>query len=1070
MTDATVVFYYYCPSEVLASGATSVPSLQSWLATNDSATQTALGAYLMLTGRALEEVELSISSYLASGSSQPLPALIADMAASSAALKVPVLTDSCMCQFVLRGGYIELGLGSGATRTATPQTAGMLVHLSAGMRVVVQIVGDPLTDYYATVTSVSSPSVTFADGSLPTTSELIIKAVVVNDAERMREIIVFRQYYAFEPSGSTADDSTFNPSLYLMLYRAVSPEIIGMTAQQLFLSYTSNPGRVGCVRDLRIVEETSPVFSSVEVTSLLNIAGTAGLELGGVILREVATYNDVAQNLSDANSDTALMTAKGVQEAILVAIAGLGANLYTLELRAGDAQIGTLSVQTSLTIPGTFTATQSDFSVFVPLTAPSLVAALATLDSAHVSGSLTAQTVDAQSVQANSVSAGTAHFVSILVDTTATCGSVVASSMSVSGSADVAGTLTSTDIVSSGSLSTGSISTSGSLQVSGPAALVGVSASTLSVSGLSELSSADIANGSLVVLPGGGIQATVPIRAVGVTATDMDTVNLNASSVYAHSGSFADLTSQQATLAAASIDELTVGKVVGEFTGASLIGTNRLYVSGPANIGDVIADDVTTNTLEASGQTTLSGLLHVVRDATFDAQLTAYRLLSTQLNVSGDAVIGNLAVPGTGVFGVLQAVGDVSMAENLLVAGAIDCNSLSVRIQFSAPIGVFSGGVAIPNGDLNVPNGQAQIGGNLVVGGVTAFGNTVTVNNGLTVSGVSSLTGELSVSGDVVSNGSVQSQSVESQVGSFQSLAVQGTVSVEGELSATSVFVSGDVASNGSYSAGGSITAGGDANVGGDLNVAGASEFTGAVDIGGDVVIDGTVISIGNAEFQNDLTVSGICTCSVLNSPFIDTSKIQCMTLSATDLAVDGHLGADTLTVNECATVGGEFRALSAVFSQSLVARDLSISDNIMTGSLFGSSVTTGNLTAASADIQSLVAESGTFNGDVVVAAGNVSAAGDLAVGGDVRVAGKLRIDGLVDFGGQPVTVSSSLSAASAIIDVASIQTCYVQRIGIQSSSATAAVSPSPSDLSAILTRLNALEAEAAALRALLGQ
>ena len=194
------------------------------------------------------------------------------------------------------------------------------------------------------------------------------------------------------------------------------------------------------------------------------------------------------------------------------------------------------------------------------------------------------------------------------------------------------------------------------------------------------------------------------------------------------------------------------------------------------------------------------------------------------------------------------------------------------------------------------------------------------------------------------------------------------------------------------------------------------------------------------------------------------------MTLSATDLAVDGHLGADTLTVNECATVGGEFRALSAVFSQSLVARDLSISDNIMTGSLFGSSVTTGNLTAASADIQSLVAESGTFNGDVVVAAGNVSAAGDLAVGGDVRVAGKLRIDGLVDFGGQPVTVSSSLSAASAIIDVASIQTCYVQRIGIQSSSATAAVSPSPSDLSAILTRLNALEAEAAALRALLGQ
>ena len=1082
-------FFRYCPSETVASGASSAAAFSSWVvvAGSDASTQAQLSAYLSLAWKAAVAASLNLASYLTEPSSQPLYALSLDMSSSYAAIGATPAAG--LAGYFDMHAYVQLGVPDGAGARPVLSGAALLAHLQVGSKAIVQVAGDALSSVQVTVTAISgTASVTLLNDAalLPQTETVLLTSVFVSDSKRATDVIGFRQFAYFAAAATAADDASFNPFLYRLLYRAIDASIVPMTAAQLYDDYAANAGRIGSVADLRSSLSATTV-PTLTVTSLLNAAALQ-FTPGGAVAREIAALADVQSADAAASSDGALVTAAAAQAMVAAATTAIAASVSTAGVTCA-----------ALTVSGALTAGSSGVAIAVPLSAGliqatdvrtvELQAARLQTDELFVAEASTLGQVLCDSVTANNAAVGDATVDSASVSTltvaalnvsdaieapecTATLGTLV-----VAGDATVVDWLRVQGGIRAVSASFAGTLQAGSIEVVGDATVAG----DLTASGVATLS--------------GGLSAG-PLRAddMGVTiAGPLRTEDLRAASVACDSiavqGSTdcATLTAQSAdltTLTAATADLGTaqIGRVVGALavsgglTSESL--TTGVLGAQVGTVGNLTVDSLAASSLQVTQDVSFVG---VTADLVYAAKVAGGTVVAQDLNVRTVAYVQTLAV------GATATVQTLHVATNAGVAGLLTAGGAFVQGGVTAATLSVSAGATVTGGDLSVPEGDVTAGGTVsasaaVLTGDIEIAGVATVGAGISaigpISGGAFSGSSASFAGNLragqTSLGDVSCQNVEGRA-----LSLLSDASVAGDVSAA-----GDLSVGGEISAGGGVTAiailsEGDVDAlrditgGRDLSVAGNASAGGDLSVSGDASVAGN-LSAGAAHFVGPVSAPDLTSAGDV----VAGSRVICAELEAGATEVDDLSVRGDANVAGAAAVGGDL----SVTGRAAVSGDVSMSgDAAVAGALTAGDVTCGPLTCGDlesiGDISALGLTVATISASEATAGALRATPETVTVGGSLDVAGDVTLQAGINFGETPVVVNTSVTApefnAGAVfsVDVYSKRLVIVAAdadLGTVRSGVTPQLpDPLTSQVEALTSQLAALQAALAAQQSL---
>ena len=266
-----------------------------------------------------------------------------------------------------------------------------------------------------------------------------------------------------------------------------------------------------------------------------------------------------------------------------------------------------------------------------------------------------------------------------------------------------------------------------------------------------------------------GIGITTPSESLDISGNLKLTGGINAATLTANQGSFAQGLSAGNTTVNGRLDvtgilnaqsvvlsnlnttnNVTVGKDLSVSGNSNLTGT--LQVGGQLSSQAISASAVTTSgdinsgqNLSVSGSTTLNNLL-------VNGQMTSKNFAVEGVNATGNVSVGqNLAVTGASTLNALQVSGQ-------LTSQAISATRITTTGNATIGQGITVNGISQLNGDINV-TGNSTIGGNLSVTGTLNAGSiaindintngNATITQNLTVSGLSQLGGDVNVGGNL---------------------------------------------------------------------------------------------------------------------------------------------------------------------------------------------------------------------------------------------------------------------------------------------------------------------------------
>lgn len=1095
-------FFLYCPSETVATGATNTAYFSTFVY-NGGPAQTKLDEYLSIDGRAAESAGLNLGSYLADPTSQPLCDLSDDMDSSYAVMgSTP---PPGLGGFFDLHAYVSLGIPIGGERTATPGTASLLRHFVSGSEVMVQIEGDTVFQQRMVVSDVTDTSMSFYDDDveLPQGSPVFVTAIMMSDAERAKTVVAFRQFQRFASPAVAADEESFNPGLYLLLYKAIDPDVLGMTASQLYDDYSGQPGRVGSVADLRRAFD-SPEASSLIISELLDIVQGGALKLDGILVRSIATRAEVLANDLESMSDTALVTAAAARELVFNSVQNLQQFVASESLTASH----------QISLPGAMTLDLTTMRVKVPIDAFTVDAvevrsdkvAARTLSTDNIFsdasslGAATATSLQATSVSAAEVSSAHVDTTSLAADTGVFNGDLEAGNTVLGDlrarSASLGPTKTA-DLRAEGAASVDGPLASGPLTVAGHAVVSGgVVASDVDASGVvSAGSRAFVADGS-------GVTVRVPMSVTDLDVTGtVDAVALTASrvdaaDVEATRGKYDSLESN--TMDA---DTLTVGSVQG---GLRVFGKTVVEEFECTNFRSdrLDADDALYRNISV---TQLADVLNLVsrKDVVAARTIRGLRLVASQLDVAGKSAFQTLVSSDTATLNELEVEKSAKVAGDVMIAGTLDAGATRVRgnmdlqgdlavqrVIVDRDLFVEYGNVKVTRGSVDVYNdisagGRMTVGSDLVAGGQGVFGP-----------------GGVRTAGDVVSHGDVSGANASfsgylkaghATLGDLTAaafrcdgIAVEGSIRAGGDISLEGELkIEGPVLAKGAVTAMemqvyGDIEAGQDARVARDLEVGGRAEIEGELLVSGDAGIVGvlaceslkvgggieaTTIAVsasvvaegdlsaggdlnvaGDASFGGDVEALGDFTAEALairsDAVFSASVSVQA------DCAVQGDVSCDgDLRLGGSMTVSGDVRVDDGLECGDLVARDARLKD-----------VIASDVSAKSLVVPVLEAGCMTADARSVEISGPVACEG-VVVRGATTLTGPISFDGVVDFGTAPVALRSPLTAPTIGSEVAAIQFARFNKISFTPASDTLSY-PSGSNPSGVQTRIDALQAQ----------
>ena len=491
---------------------------------------------------------------------------------------------------------------------------------------------------------------------------------------------------------------------------------------------------------------------------------------------------------------------------------------------------------------------------------------------------------------------------------------------------NTSGVLTVTDTTQSTSTSTGSIVTSGgvgiaknvyiggTLNVTGTTTLAGVSATSVTDSGLT-------ATRVIFAGTGGLLTDSVDLSFTSGTST-LSTVNISATSVTSTNFTDTSLTSGRITFAG------TGGLLSDSSTLTYNTGTTTLTVPTISVATALSAPSITDSGL-TSGRVTYAGTGGLLKDSgnlTFDG---------TTLTVSSVTVTGNEVVQGT-----LSVTGDFSVntnkftvqasSGNTLVAGTLNVTGGSQFAAVNATNGRFTGTFQVDGASTL---GSLSAGGttlsSLAVTTTASVGTSLSVGTTLGVTGATTLT-TLSTSGAATLNSlSVTNNALVS--GSLTAGATTVSSATVSNLTSTRLVLAGSAGaltdSNKLTFDGTILTVTANATISGNLNVDGNITLGGNITIGDNVVDTVTV----TADFTSDLIPK------TTNSYDLGTSLLRWRKLYSNTLDVSG---ATTLTGD--ITAGGKLNVTGLTTLSTLTTTGLATLNN---ASITNDASVGGNLT-----------------------------------------------------------------------------------------------------------------------------
>lgn len=1096
MAPTATEFYYYCPSEVLSTGAVDAAGLDVYVTEHPSdPVLSELGNFLLETGR--DNHDLVFASYMASPNTQPLHALCTDIVHSSQLLNVVEMGSG---GFVNLFSYVKLGIvQSDNVRRASASTAYMLRHFTEGDRLLVQEYSDPIGATEVTIRRVTTEGLDF-DSPFLNDTLLLVTSVRVVDVSRVDAVVAFRQFVDFNTAGVDADASTFNPNLYLLLYRSIQPDIASMTAQQMYLDYSMNPGRIGCPADLQRVLDL-PNVENLTITGLLKFDQYAAMQMGDAVVRHIVRKADML-NGNEA-TDNSLITSAAAKLMIDSVFVSYGSHFESDAVQA-----------LSLDVPGCMSSNASGVAIQVPLTA----------DSVTVSGDLAFTSAVGNEVKVNSV------------DATRIAGERIVSESVVSQRAVVqdieSRTLLSTDVCTStlavnGTASLQSVNATSircadgvfesvlthaldsnvsrigdsqacSLAVSGP-----LDADTAQVRG--SLASSELLVGSAFEVNNAEciIKAPVSITA-GLRAPEIETTALQADDIVCHSIRSEHIETSRFVTNGARIDEAEIRRIVG---GLNLFGDTyleNLECSGEFTGTRIRATSAYLESLVCTDETTLAKL-RVGDDAQFAKNLDAMRIETRELYVPGPIAANKLAVTGDSWLHSLGVARDCDIGGRLKVFGDSNLGNISsrgsiaVEGNLSANKGTFTGGLAVEWGNLTVNRGSLGIAGNVTAGGFAAFKGSVSTDGALNVGSID-CRGDASIGGNTRVGGSLDCGDLvasNTRLGnvagfdaSFQSLKLSEGCEIECDAHFDgSLFTEGSVNAKGGIVAGGNVALIADVTIGQDLVVERDGEFAGSGAFGGSVTIAGDVEVAGSGKVSDLCVSDGIECASIDVSTDVNVGgsvaiaeeiNIGGNATIEEDLTVLGAIEGQALMIEETADIGTDMKvggdlALQGslrVNEDAAVVGSLSVGQGIhAAGPLQCTDITANEITAgnvacdrmsATAELTCLSLKTG------ILAASSADINGKLAAH-DMQVEGNATFDGVVsfkaalDFGQEPVNFQSKVTAPLLEADTLNANEVHVRRIGILPSDANMTTSDDTT-INLMAERISALEAQVAFL------
>jgi predicted acyltransferase (DUF342 family) len=1095
-------FFLHCPSETVATGATNTAYFGT-VVYNGGPVQTKLDEYLSIDGRAAESAGLNLGSYLADPTSQPLYELSDDMDASYDAIGSS--PPPGLGGFFDLHAYVSLGAPVDGARTATPGTASLLRHFVTGSEVLVQLEGDAVFQRRMLVSDVTEASMSLYDddGELPQDATVFVTAVLMSDKERAKTVIAFRQFQRFASPSVAADEESFNPGLYLLLYKAIDPDVLGMTAAQLYDDYSGRPGRVGSVADLRRAFD-SPEASSLVISELLDIAPGAALKLDGVMVRSIATRAEVLADDLESMSDTALVSAAAARQLVQDSVRGL----------QQFVESESLTVSHQLSLPGALSLDLTTMRVAVPLDAftvdavevrgDKVVARTMTTDNLTSEiaslGEATATTLDAKTVVAADMSATHFDAVALTAVTGVFEGDLTAGNTALGDlqarSASLGPTKTA-DLRTEGAANVDGSLASGPLTVAGDAVVSGgvVASDVETTGGVSAGSGAFVADGTAVAV-------RVPMTATELTVTGkVATAALTASRVEAD-----DVEATRAKLDALEsntidADALTVGSVQG-----------GLRVFGKTFVEELECTDLRCDRVDADDArfrnmsvTQFADVLTLVsrKDVVAARTVSGSRLVASQLDVTGQAAFETLVSSDTATLNELEVERGATVAGDVTIAGTLDAGATRVRgsmdlkgdlavqrVVVDRDLFVEYGNVKVTRGSVDVHNdvaigGRMTLGADLVAGGQGVFGP-----------------GGVRTAGDVVSAGDVFGANAlfsgyfkagaaalgDLTAGAFrcEGIDADGSIRAGGDIStAGALKIEGPVIAKGAITAMeiqvfGDIEAGQDARVARDLEIGGRAEIDGDLLVSGDagvvgvlaceslkvgvgveaasVAVSGQVSAEGDLSAGGDLKVTGDASFGgdvealgdfAAQALAIRSDAVFSASVSVSaDCEVQGDLSCDgDLRLDGSMTVSGAVRMEGDLECGDLVARDARLNDVV------AADVRAHSLSAPALGVGCLTADA-----RAVEVSGPVSCVG-MVVRGATSLTGPISLDGVVDFGTAPVSLRSPLTAPTIGSEVAAIRVGRFNKIGFTPASELLAY-PSGSDPSGVQTRIDALQTQ----------
>jgi predicted acyltransferase (DUF342 family) len=1105
-------FFRYCPSETAASGATNAIDFGTFVVSGSlPALQTTLGDYLDLDGRAAEATTLNLGSYLVDPTSQALHALSDDMLLSYAAIgATPVLG---------MGGYFDfhaaivLGLPDpSGVRTASLGTAALLRHLAVGSRVHVQTEGDTVSQVECDVVAVTATTLTLTPlvaGSLPEVETALVTAIYMSDVLRAEDVVSFRQFRRFASPLVAADEASFNPNLYLLLYGPIYPDVVGMTASQMYDDYSGHPGRVGSILDLRRALD-APSVATLVIDNLLDIAPGAAIRMENVLVRTIATLADVIADLPDSRSDVALITAAATRELVEASIRDLQQVVVSENITATH----------SITLPGTLAATLDFVRIDVPTQVPALQATDIRTDGL-VSAHLTTDTVVSTRSDLGDAQATTLAATRVTADTAAFKDATVSGALSGESAAFSAGIAADSgefQTIAAGHAATDTLQvndalTGGSAAFEGDVSCRNLTASgsitaAAGVSGATADFSSSLNVGTAFSADGGAATFTVPVSAPAAAIANVSADLVNSERVV----------TDAVTVDVADVANLTAGNAdVSLLTVANVSG--GLRVTGDSTFDAISCTNFKTDVVDADsavyrnlGVTALADIASLVvgDDAIIGRMAQAYRLVSSQLDVTGAAALGSLAVSAASVLHSLNVVTDVGIAGNVTIAGTHDAGpsrirgNLTLMGDISTQRAIVDGDIFSEHGDLHLTRGSADLYGDLSMGGAASIGGDLAVKGGATFGSDIRVTGGFLGTGDVsganaefsgvLRAGDAAVQDLDCLGIRAETVMLLGAFSTEGDASVDGYLsVEGNAVLKGSVTAGdltsiGDVESGRDVNVTRRLNVAEDAAIDGDLQVSGNAAVEGVFVCDG-AEVTGTLVVTDVTVAADVSVEGKITAdgiiEAGGNLVTGGDLLVSGDAFAENVTVASSATVNGNLALAGNAEVEGFVSTvgDLTVGGSVQVD---GSVVIDAGLTvvdgvnAASVKTDDLTAETVSTKRITTdeLAAGCLEvlptgvavtrslACGSLDVNGPVSVHGPVMLDSTIDFGTEPTVFRSEVSVPYLAAGAVTTQEVHVRRIVIAppyEDTIGTFGDPTPS---AVQGRITALEGQVASLTA----